>query len=332
MSAKVAIEHRTTYRFDRPIHIGPHVIRLRPAPHTRTPIESYALHVSPAEHFLNWQTDPFGNHLARVVFPSRAAELDITVAMVADLSVINPFDFFLEGYAERFAFRYPPDLAADLRPYLETAAVRGPVLDEWLAALPDLGQAGQPTVEFLSSLNRAVNRDIAYSTREEEGVQTPDQTLTARVGSCRDSGWLLVAALRHLGLAARFVSGYLVQLAADEAGSRGAPSGSEGTPHERPGSAEDFAALHAWAEAYIPGAGWIGLDPTSALFAAEGHIPVAASPHPASSAPVKGTTEPSETPRSYTNSVVRVQQDPPVQELPATLDPRRHQTEGWGRG
>src|SRR3954452_20150735 len=123
MSTKVVIEHRTTYRFDRPIHIGPHLIRLRPAPHTRTPIESYALRISPAEHAVNWQTDPFGNHLARVVFSTKAAELEITVDLVADLRPINPFDFLLEGYAERFPFRYPTELAADLRPYLETAAV-----------------------------------------------------------------------------------------------------------------------------------------------------------------------------------------------------------------
>ncbi len=298
MSVKVAIEHRTTYRFDRPIHIGPHLVRLRPAPHTRTPIESYALHISPAEHFVNWQQDPFGNHLARVVFPSKAAELEFTVGLVADLQVINPFDFFLDSYAQRFPFRYPPELAADLRPYLETGAVRGPVLDEWRAGLPKIGEEGQPTVEFLGSLNRAVNADVAYSTRMEAGVQTPDQTLTARVGSCRDSGWLLVAALRHFGLAARFVSGYLVQLTADEHGTGG------------PG--EDFTDLHAWAEVYIPGAGWIGLDPTSGLFAGEGHIPLAATPQPASSAPVTGATERSETTMSYANSVVRLYEDPRV--------------------
>jgi uncharacterized protein (DUF2126 family)/transglutaminase-like putative cysteine protease len=308
MSVKVAIEHRTTYRFDRPIHIGPHVIRLRPAPHTRTPIASYALHISPAEHFVNWQQDPFGNYLARVVFPSKAAELDITVGLVADLQVINPFDFFIESYAETVPFRYPPELAADLQPYLETAALRGPVLDTWLAGLPEPGAEGQPTVPFLSSLNSAVNRDVAYSTRMEEGVQTPDQTLIARIGSCRDSGWLLVAALRHFGLAARFVSGYLVQLTADEDGTGG------------PG--EDFTDLHAWAEVYIPGAGWIGLDPTSALYAGEGHIPLAATPNPASSAAISGATERSETTMSYTNSVVRVHEDPRVSKpySPAQLE------------
>ena len=161
MSTKVALEHRTTYRFDHPIGIGPHVIRLRPAPHTRTPIEAYTLQISPAEHFVNWQQDPFGNHVARVVFPSKSAELEITVGLVADLQVINPFDFFVEPYAERFPFTYPPDLAADLQPYLETAAdARGPVLDEWLAERPAAGLGDQSTVGFLGALNAAVNADV----------------------------------------------------------------------------------------------------------------------------------------------------------------------------
>ena len=296
MSTKVALEHRTTYRFDRPIGIGPHVIRLRPAPHTRTPIEAYTLQISPVEHFLSWQQDPFGNHVARVVFPGQSAELDITVGLVADLQVINPFDFFVEPYAERFPFTYPPDLAADLRPYLETAAdARGPVLDEWLGERPAAGLGDQSTVGFLGALNAAVHADVGYSLRMEAGVHTPDETLSARIGSCRDSAWLLVTALRHYGLAARFVSGYLVQLAPDV------------PPLDGPaGPTEDFTDLHAWAEAYVPGAGWIGLDPTSALFAGEGHIPLAATPHPSSSAAITGATERAETTMAYANSVVRL--------------------------
>src|SRR5678815_3908730 len=127
---KIALEHRTTYRFDRPIAIGPHVIRLRPAPQSRTPIESYSLTISPADHFINWQQDPFGNHVARVVFGSKADELEITVGLVADMQTINPFDFFIEDYAASYPFRYPEELAADLKPYLEIAnAARGPVFD-----------------------------------------------------------------------------------------------------------------------------------------------------------------------------------------------------------
>ena len=130
---KIALEHRTTYRFDRPIAIGPHVIRLRPAPHARTPIEAYSLTISPADHFINWQQDPFGNYVARVVFPGKASELEITVGMVADMRAINPFDFFIEEYAQNYPFRYPDELAADLKPYLDIpASARGPIFDEWI--------------------------------------------------------------------------------------------------------------------------------------------------------------------------------------------------------
>ena len=305
MSTKVALTHRTTYRFDRPVSIGPHVVRLRPAPHCRTPIEAYSLTVEPAEHFLNWQQDPFGNYLGRLVFPGKARELDITVGLVADLKVINPFDFFVEAYAESHPFRYTDDLADDLQPYLTPVepapgAGLGPRLSRWLQDLP-LGRQPQPTVDFLAGLNSAVYGDVAYSVRMQPGVQTPDDTLERAVGSCRDSAWLLVAALRHFGLAARFVSGYLVQLAADQA-----PLGGPAGP------AEDFTDLHAWAEAFVPGAGWIGLDPTSALFAGEGHIPLAATPNPSHAAPITGATEPASTELEFSNTVVRFPSEPRV--------------------
>src|SRR4051794_26050178 len=207
MSIKVALEHRTTYRFERPISIGPHVIRLRPAPHSRTPIDAYSLQISPSDHFLNWQQDPFGNYLARAVFPNPADVLDITVGLVADLGVINPFDFFLESYAERYPFRYEPELARDLQPYLvDPGTGTGPTLAAWLDNLPASRAQGQPMIDFLVELNAAVHSDVAYSVRMEEGVQSPEETLIRAVGSCRDSAWLLVGALRHFGLAARFVS------------------------------------------------------------------------------------------------------------------------------
>jgi uncharacterized protein (DUF2126 family)/transglutaminase-like putative cysteine protease len=302
VSIKVALEHRTSYRFDRPVGIGPHVIRLRPAPHSRTPVDAYSLTITPRDHFINWQQDPFGNHLARVVFPTKSTELEITVGLVADLSVINPFDFFIEDYAERYPFSYPAGLAADLKPYLEQPDdAWGPLIEQWLAGRPEVGEGGRSVVEFLVDLNTAVYRDVAYSVRMEQGVLTPDQTLSRQIGSCRDSAWLLVTALRHYGLAARFVSGYLVQLAADEPSVDG-PSA----------PTEDFTDLHAWAEVYIPGAGWIGLDPTSALFAGEGHIPLAATPHPASSAAITGATEPCGVHLEFANSVRRVHEDPRV--------------------
>ena len=269
----------------------------------RTPIEAYSLTVSPKNHFLNWQQDPFGNWLARLVFPEKVSELEITVGLVADLMVINPFDFFVEEYAERFPFAYEPSLAADLAPYLrpvdDSDAAAG-----WREALPPLPDDGMPIVSFLSELNAAVNRDVAYSVRMEAGVQTPDETLRRGIGSCRDSAWLLVSLLRQYGLAARFVSGYLVQLAAD-------PDSMVGLDGPT-GTAQDFTDLHAWAEVFVPGAGWVGLDPTSALFAGEGHIPLSATPHPSAAAPIEGATDPVEVTFSFHNEVRRVHEDPRV--------------------
>ena len=298
MSTKVSLTHYTGYTFARPVNVTPHVVRLRPAPHSRTPIEAYSLDVSPANHFINWQQDPFGNWVARLVFPEKIDHLSITVSLVADLMVINPFDFFIEEYAEYFPFDYEPSLKADLAPYLR------PVDDSeqagiWKQALPALPENGVPTVQFLAGLNSAVHRDVAYDVRMEPGVQTPDETLHRAIGSCRDSAWLLVSLLRKYGLAARFVSGYLVQLAADQKALDG-PSGTE----------VDFTDLHAWTEVYIPGAGWVGMDPTSALFAGEGHIPLSATPHPSSAAPIEGTTEPVEVTFDFRNEVVRIHEDP----------------------
>ncbi|MEZ3161944.1 transglutaminase family protein [Microbacterium sp. BWT-B31] len=298
MSIRVALEHRTSYDFERPVTVHPHLVRLRPAPHSRTPIEAYSLEISPKNHFVNWQQDPFGNWVARVVFPEKVSRLEITVGLVADLMVINPFDFFIEAYAERFPFAYAPELAADLAPYLapvhDSAAA-----DEWMRQLPPLAGDGVPTVGFLADLNRAVHASVAYDVRMEAGVQSPDETLARGIGSCRDSAWLLVSLLRSYGLAARFVSGYLVQLAADQASIDG-PSG----------PVADFTDLHAWAEVFVPGAGWIGLDATSALFAGEGHIPLSATPHPSSAAPIEGATEPARVEFSFHNEVRRVHEDP----------------------
>ena len=303
MSVKVALVHSTTYDFARPVEVGPHVVRLRPAPHCRTPVDAYSLEILPKNHFLNWQQDPFGNWLARIVFPEKVKRLEINVGLVADLMVINPLDFFIEDYASRFPFDYEPALAADLAPYLRP--VEGSdVAQEWKAALPPLPDDGEPTVRFLSALNGAVNRDVAYDVRMEPGVQSPDETLTRRIGSCRDSAWLLVSLLRQYGLAARFVSGYLVQLAPDAY----VTEASDGPS----GAAKDFTDLHAWCEVYIPGAGWVGLDPTSALFAGEGHIPLSATPHPSSAAPIEGATEAVEVTFGFVNEVHRIHEDPRV--------------------
>jgi len=301
MSIKVAIRHRTEYRFDRPVAIAPHIVRLRPAPHSRTPIEAYSLKVEPAGHFINWQQDPFANYMARLVFPEKARSLLIDVEVIADMTVINPFDFFLEERAQAIPFAYDKGLQRDLAPYLEIVE-RGPLLMQWLAPWRErLAGGATPTVDFLVALNLALQQHIGYIVRMEPGVQACEQTLTLRLGSCRDTAWLLVQVLRHLGMAARFVSGYLVQLTADIKSVDG-PAG----------PAEDFTDLHAWAELYLPGAGWVGLDPTSGLFAGEGHIPLAATPEPSSAAPVTGATDPCEVDFSFENTVTRVHEDPRV--------------------
>lgn len=297
MPIRVAINHRTTYKYDRAVSLSPHVFRLRPAVHSRTPIEAYSFKISPQEHFINWQQDPFGNFQARVVFPEKTRELDIQVEVIADMVVINPFDFFVEEYAQHYPFTYQPHLAGELAPYLEQAE-SGPLLKQWLQGIDT---APKGIIDFLVYINQKLNKDIGYTVRLETGVQTCEETLSKALGSCRDSGWLLVQILRHLGLAARFVSGYLVQLTADIPSLDG-PSG----------PANDFTDLHAWTEVYIPGAGWVGMDPTSGLFASEGHIPLACTPHYVSAAPVVGATDKCETEFFFSNTVTRIHEDPRV--------------------
>ncbi|MGC5699838.1 transglutaminase family protein [Pseudomonas sp. NFXW11] len=297
MSIHVALHHVTHYRYDRAVELGPQIVRLRPAAHSRTRILSYGLKVLPEKHFINWQQDPQGNYLARLVFPQKTAELRVEVDLLVEMAVFNPFDFFLEPYAEQIPFAYAADEQRELAPYLQTLAPT-PRFQAYLDGIP---RAPLPTVDFLVALNQRLSSDIAYLIRLEPGVQSPEQTLANASGSCRDSAWLLVQLLRHLGLAARFVSGYLIQLTADVKSLDG-PSGTE----------QDFTDLHAWCEVYLPGAGWIGLDATSGLFAGEGHIPLACSPEPSSAAPISGLVEPCAVEMRHEMSVQRIWQAPRV--------------------
>lgn len=300
MSIHVALNHVTHYRYDRPINLGPQVVRLRPAPHSRTRILSYSMRVEPATHFINWQQDPQANYLARLVFPDKTTSFRIEIDLVAEMSVLNPFDFFLEPSAEQFPFAYDGELARELAPYL----IKSPELADapkFQAYVAAISREKRATNDFLVALNQQLQRDIGYLIRMEPGVQTPEQTLVNASGSCRDTGWLLVQIFRHLGLAARFVSGYLIQLKSDVKSLDG-PSGTE----------IDFTDLHAWCEVYLPGAGWIGLDPTSGLLAGEGHIPLACSPEPSSAAPVSGALEECETTFEHSMSVRRVWEAPRV--------------------
>ena len=297
MSIHVALHHVTHYRYDRAVELGPQIVRLRPAPHSRTRVLSYALKVAPQDHFINWQQDPQGNYLARLVFPEKTRELRIEVDLVAEMAVFNPFDFFLEPYAEKIPFTYARDEKHELTPYLETL----PLTPKFAEYLQGIDRTPLPSIDFLVALNQRLSQDIRYLIRMEPGVQTPEHTLEHASGSCRDSAWLLVQLMRHLGLAARFVSGYLIQLTADVKALDG-PSGTD----------VDFTDLHAWCEVYLPGAGWIGLDATSGLFAGEGHIPLACSPDPSSAAPITGLVEPCECEFVHEMSVERIWEAPRV--------------------
>ena len=297
MAVRVSLTHRTSYKYERPAKLGPQVVRLRPAPHNRTPIHSYSLRLLPEEHFLNWQQDAYGNYLARMVAPEAATQFEVLVNLVADLEAYNPFDFFLEPHAEEFPFKYGAEDLENLDTYLKPDAL-SPSLKEFLTRVD---MTKRRTVDFLVDLNRLISERVKYVIRLEPGVQTPEQTLSCAKGSCRDSAWLLVQACRHLGLAARFVSGYLIQLEPDERPLEG-PAGPEA----------DFTDLHAWAEVYAPGAGWIGLDATSGLMAAEGHIPLACTPRPSSAAPVSGMVEDVETEFDFDMRVDRIVDVPRV--------------------
>src|ERR1700722_15585190 len=322
MSIHVALHHKTHYKYDRLVGLGPQIVRLRPAPHARTRILSYSLRVEPKKHFINWQQDPQSNYLPRLVFPEPTKEFSVSVDLFAEMAVLNPFDFFLEPEAEKFPFEYDSVLDHELEPF-QVKCWLTPKFTRYLKQIRwDLLGETKPrpskskriaagkngaegirlrTIDFLVGVNQKLWKDIKYLIRLEPGVQTPEQTLTNLSGSCRDSAWVLCQLFRHCGLASRFVSGYLIQLKADVKSLDG-PSGAE----------KDFTDLHAWCEVYLPGAGWVGLDPTSGLLAGEGHIPLACTPDPSSAAAISGAVDESEVLFDFDMSIERVVETPRV--------------------
>ncbi|MGJ8656230.1 MAG: DUF2126 domain-containing protein [Akkermansiaceae bacterium] len=299
MAIRIALHHKTHYSYDRLATLGPQVVRLRPAPHCRTPIVSYSLKVVPEDHFLNWQQDPQSNYLARLVINQPTREFGVEVDLVVDLAPINPFDFFLDEYAEEFPFEYNPALKRDLRPFFESE----PMEELFKEFYESVDRTKVRSIDFIGMVNQMVNAKLSYGLRMDPGIYTPEETLELGKGSCRDFAWLLVNLYRHLGLAARFVSGYSIQLVPDE------------KPIEESAAAgvtEDVCDLHAWCEVYLPGAGWVGVDPTSGLFCGEGHIPLATSADASGAAPIEGGITECEAEFGYEMSVTRIHEDPRV--------------------
>ena len=172
MGIRVALHHKTVYNYDRLVTLSPQIVRLRPAPHGRTPVTSYSLRIEPQDHFINWQQDPHGNFLARLVFANQTRQFSLEVSLVADVTVINPFDFFLEPYAEHFPFHYEAQEKNELIAFLEASPDRPatPLLDTFLASID---RRPRKTNDFFVDLNQRLQREIRYMIRMEPGIQTP---------------------------------------------------------------------------------------------------------------------------------------------------------------
>ena len=260
MTTRVSITHRIEDRFERAVRVPTQWLRLRPAPQTQAHVSAYSLVVHAEPFFLNWLRDPFENHLARLDLPEPITSLGFELEMIATLEPVNPFDFLMEPYAAEQPFDYPEQLHKELEPYLFVPPELGPRTRAFLDAVK-AERKPSATVECLDALNQRVNTACKWQPTDAPGVSDLEQGLTRGVATSWDLAWLLTLSLRQLGLAARMVGGYRIYLAEDA-------------------DTQDFVGLHAWSEVYIPGSGWIGLDPTMGLFTSETYIPLAAAPDP----------------------------------------------------
>ncbi|MEZ4487070.1 MAG: transglutaminase family protein [Cyanobacteriota/Melainabacteria group bacterium] len=260
---KYRIQHLTSYHYSEEVDLGPHIVRLRPAVHAKSKVLSYSLTVKP-DCQIRWQYDPWNNLIARLAFPPdrKFQELSLCVDATVEIKPINPFDFYVESWCEQLPFDYPEAVQKELLPFLEKPE-GGALFNDFIKKFPLEGAL----IDFLVNLNATVFKTISYEIRHEPGIQTSEETLARGAGSCRDTALLTMEILRSLGFAARFVSGYLLQEVEEEM----------------------KLDLHAWTEVYVPGAGWVGLDGTSGLLCAEGHIPLACTVTAEQAAPVFGT-------------------------------------------
>jgi transglutaminase-like putative cysteine protease len=271
---RLRIAHLTEYRYSSPVTLGPHRLLLRPREGHDVHIESSRLDISPQPQ-IKWHRDMFDNSVAVASFIDASDRLTIESEVVIEHYEEAPLDFLVSDYAVNYPFLYTPEERVDLLPYEQPVYPNDQhALRDWVSGF-GFGQGPIETYAMLDRINRALADGLTYITREEPGVQSPDQTLASRRGSCRDYAALFIEACRHLGLASRFVSGYL----------------------HAPATEEGNAATHAWAEVYLPGPGWKGFDPTIGEITGSSHIAVAVARHPETVPAVAGTfVGPSESP------------------------------------
>jgi transglutaminase-like putative cysteine protease len=263
---RLRILHRTYYNFRAAVRLGPHRLLLRPREGPELRIEFSQLQIVPVAQ-IRWLRDVYDNAVAMASFATAASQLQIISEVIVQHYAAAPLDFLVADHAVHYPFSYEPETEAVLQPYLQQhSAGERAALGSWVESVWTPGEPIQ-TYGLLERLCGAIHRGFAYQVREQPGVQSASETLTRGMGSCRDFSNLLMEAARFLGLAARFVSGYLNAPAAD---------GRSG-------------ATHAWVEVYLPGAGWKGFDPTLGELASDKHIAVAAARWPDAVSPVSGS-------------------------------------------